>query len=489
MTVVVCRKVGSRMHVVEAVLMLPTLVYSSGFLLLFFWLFGLSDLALHHAQPPVTHSPVLAQLEPRSITAILPVLPETVDQLPDLLKPFLNPPKHNRSKISELIVLSPESSLVLVRRELQAAFVFLRPALDMDLEISLFPWSLRFPIDDSDELSLDTDVALLRAVSHLGLEENTMILLMDPTGLSSLSSSSVLALLSPILLGADTLPLGPYGAKAESYPPISSTSEWGFSLDLQPAKYLYPPFIISSSLVMSFCEHLLLLENEEQTENLNSVNTNIWPLLGLLVSSSRNDSIGGLKIQPPTFTDFQDPYSSFSESSNGVSNSSTSLSKTRAPLDFLFIFSSLVDLHHASSLICLLLANSTRPNILIILHNLSHIPTEPEDVIWESLVVENDQNCSIPYENLASSSYPAFSTWFLHRLSLSRLSIHILVTVKESTPFLPFIISQIPNIFNATTHISIPRADLAHTDWIASLSIAELKSGFLPFSPTQSSTS
>jgi hypothetical protein len=174
-------------------------VYPSLFLILFFWFFGIDLSALRSsyaesAGPSTSPEAATITLEtqnlsftpnfgvelvlPRTITAILPVLPETVDQIPDLLKPFLNPPdigqlpgKYNQSKISHLIVLSPESSLAFVRRELQAAFIFLRPALDLDLDISLHPWSLQVPIDESDEISLEVDVALLRAVTHLGVEE------------------------------------------------------------------------------------------------------------------------------------------------------------------------------------------------------------------------------------------------------------------------------------------------------------------------------
>jgi hypothetical protein len=487
-----------------------TFLYSSLFLFLFYWFFGIDFSAFRWSvpaqsgpvitleaqnlspMPPFGISGELDSVLPQTITAILPVLPETVDQIQDLLKPFLNPPgavqlpgKDNQSNISHLIVLSPESSLAFIRRELQAAFIFLRPALDLDLDISLYPWSLRIPIDESDEFSLDVDVALLRTVSHLGLEDTTMILLMDPTGLSSLSSFSLFSLFSPIhnfLLGSNSqtaLPFGPYGAKAESYSPISLTPERGFSVDLQPALYLYPPFVISSSLVVSFCDHLLLLETEEQTGEVKDVYANIWPLLGSFISSFRNDSIGGLQIQPASATDLQE---ASAEPTN--SNSPTPLSKTAA-VDFLFIFSTLTDLHHASSLICILLANSTRPNLLIIIYTTLAPPfdmqIEPDDLIWESLVFEIDQSCRIPYENLTSSSYTAFSTWFLHRLSPSdsALPIHILFTLKEFTTFFPFIVSQIPNIFNSTTHISIPRSDLAYTDWIGSLTIAELKREFL----------
>lgn len=494
-------------------------VYSSLFLFLFFWFFGIDLSALrssyaesagHSTSPP---GPTITletknlsfipnfRVEPvllRAITAILPVLPETVDQIPDLLKPFLNPPdamqlpgEYNQSKITHLIVLSPESSLSFVRRELQAAFIFLRPALDLDLDISLHPWSLQIPIDESDEISLEVDVALLRAVSHLGVEKNAMILLMDPTGLSSLSSSSLFTLLSPIydlLLDENThtsLPFGPYGVKAESYRLISSTPEWGFSVDLQPATYLYPPFVISLSIVETFCDHLLLLETEEQTGDAAGVSANIWPVLGTFISSFRNDSIGGLKLQPATATDPQGPSS---EPTNV--KSSTRLSKL-TPVDFLFIFPTLEDLLHASSLICLLSKNSTCPNLLIVIYSNQPLPfdtqIEPEDVIWESLVFEHAQSCRIPYEHLTTSSHIAFSTWFLHRLSPSdsTLRIHILFTLNEFTTFFPFVVSQNPKIFNSTTHISLPRSDLAYADWIGSLTIAELKSKVRSFLPAK----
>ena len=471
----------------------------AAFCLLLFLLFRIT-LHSHHTIPSTSVLPQNQSFVPNvtefsrdlstTITAILPVLPETIEQIPDLLKPFLNPPdaiqfpgKCNQSKITHLIVLSPESSLAFVRRELQATFILLRPALDLDLDISLYPWSLQIPIDESDEISLDIDVALLRAVSQLDLAEETMILLMDPTGLSSLSSLSVLSFLYPIQnsLGQTALPLGPYGAKAESYPPISSTSEWGFPLDLQPAKYLYPPFIISASVVASFCDHLLLLETEEQTGDVNGVFADVWPLFGSFVSSFRNDSIGGLKIQPASPTDLQE------SSSSSENDFSILLSKTRPPVDFLFILPTLADLHCLSSLICLLLANNTTPNLLIIVYttqsasNSFDIHIEPEDVVWESLVFENEQGCRILYEHLTCSSYSAFSSWFLQRLSPSS-PIHILFTVKQFTFFLPFILSENPDIFNSTTHISIPRADLGYTDWISSLTIAELRSKTFPLS-------
>ena len=495
-------------------------VFTPFSLFLFLWFFGnnFSTFFLYNAELPAASSSPVSQSLPDlplakapnllsipnievsgelgifsgTITAILPVLPETVDQVQDFLKPFLNPPdsiqfhgNNGQFRISHLIVLSPESSLGFVRRELQAAFMFLRPALDLDLDISLSPWALQFPVDESDEISLDIDVALLRAVSQLYLEEETMILLMDPTGLSSLSSSSVLSLLCPVpnlLLDPNSqvaLPFGPYGVKPELYTPILSALEIGFSLDLQPAKYLYPPFIISSSVVTTFCNHLLLLESEDQIRDVGGVSANVWALLGSFISSFRNDSIGGLRVQPAMTTDF--PGSSNEDTHNIPFPPST----TKKPLDFLFILPTLDDLHRASCLICHLLTNSTRPNLLVIVYTTSP-PFEPqtefEAVAWDSLVSESDPKCRIPYEKLTSSSYLTLSAWFFQHVSSpdAMLQIQILFTVKQYTPWLPFIISQSSDVFNSTTHISIPREDLPYTDWMASLTIAELKSEFLP---------
>ena len=69
---------------------------------------------------------------------------------------------------------------------------WLLAALDLDLDISLSPWALQFPVYQSDEIS-----RLLHAVSQLYLEKEDMMLLIDPTSLSPFSS--ILSLFSPVL--------------------------------------------------------------------------------------------------------------------------------------------------------------------------------------------------------------------------------------------------------------------------------------------------
>lgn len=391
----------------------------------------------------------LDYLPPQTLTAILPILPNTLGELNHLLRPLLDAVE----QIHEIIIVCPQTAAFDVRRQLRATFTSLRVA---DLDVSLWPW----------QPPITMDVAVLGCVSQLTTE---WALIMDENGLKEVTESVRAALLRPPNV---SLPLGPEGLKHKNYIPVSS--QWGL---LQPAWYLYPPFIMPSAVARTF--------------KINHNDEKLWSQLGSHVARSRADGIGGLRLhvaaglngssnilnQPPP-TD-RSPGNWLAPLPINIHNDSF---PSTTPLDgsqtgFIFFLPTLVDLDKVSFLVCRLLGNATRPHIRVLIYEGLH--PSPHLLGWKSGVFESD-NCAIDYDILTGTRSLSFSAegsmvltnWLTGRPGPTC----IVFTLKELDPLVSFMNSHGKNTFPRATFISVPRTDLEYTGWMSSLTITEWQS-------------
>ncbi len=395
----------------------------------------------------------LDYLPSRTLSAILPILPTTLDDMKDLLDPFLN--FNSRvGPLREVIIVCPQSTVAEVRRELQAMFSSSSPE-GVDLHVSLRPWPWQ-------QTHADVQTAVLGFAAEVTTQ---WVLIMDENGLKRTTKSERSALLRPPNV---TMPLGPHGLALNDY--VSLTSQWGF---LQPAHYLCPPFVMPS-----FIAH---------APNLSNKNGNIWTNLGSYVSEHRADAVGGLMLRTSGSSSVQPDQPDSIDSSldwhiplhEGILNDTViapsleDLSDARTT-DFVFFLQELDDLERVSPLICRFLTGGSRPNLRVLIYESSY--PSPNALGWKSAVFKGDA-CAIDYDILtgkqpfSSASSTALMNWLRRR---SRL-VQIVFTLKEMDPLVSFLIFQQHSIFSKATIISIPRADLEYTDWMSSLTITELK--------------
>lgn len=401
----------------------------------------------------------LDYLPSQTLTAILPLLPINLGDMRDMLAPFFNPRVRS---LREVIVICPQSTLAEVRRELQA--MFSSPSLgSVDFHVSLQPWHAH----------ADVQKAVLWCAAEVTTD---WVLVMDENGLNRATDLERSALLNPPNV---TLPLGPNGLTLNDY--VSLPSQWGF---LQPAQFLLPPFIMPSSIPRAF--------------GLDIKSGNIWYNLGSYVSEHRADTIGGLRLQTSGSDAMQlnqliplhPPLDSIDwhiSSSEDFFNDSFIRSSLGSHLDvrtndFIFFLQDLSDLERVSALVCRLLTSESRPSIRLLIYESSY--PSPNLLGWKSGVFKAN-TCTIDYEILTGKQQPiqlstasilALTDWLLRQHSSC---VQIVFTLKELDPLLSFLTFQQQGIFAKATIISIPRTDLEYTDWISSLTIAELKSKYM----------
>ena len=127
-----------------------------------------------HSEDMAPPSPIPLQ----SLTAILPVVPRSLNRIPETLLPFLKPSKF----IREIIIVCPESIATRVRQMLQRTVVSIGTTDHPD--VSLHPWVGH----------LDPAIGVLRAISGVS---TVWVLLMDDQGLLKVVDSMRSLLLHP----------------------------------------------------------------------------------------------------------------------------------------------------------------------------------------------------------------------------------------------------------------------------------------------------
>lgn len=189
-----------------------------------------------------------------SLTAILPVTPETLSVLDEILLPFLVPSTY----IREVLVVCSESIAPQARHKLRS---IVAASSSKHPDMSLRPLAGEF----------DVNASILRAASQIF---TNWVLFLDPWGFQHIDNDTQWLLLRPVAVSA---PIGPRGIFV-SPNNISCIVPSG---NPQVASYLHPPFVMPSKFA-------------HKNEWGSGYET--WAELGQRVSQSRLDAVGGLTV-------------------------------------------------------------------------------------------------------------------------------------------------------------------------------------------------
>ena len=404
--------------------------------------------------------PIPSPIPPQSLTAILPVVPGSLNRIPETLLPFLRPSKF----IREIIIVCPESIATRVRQILRKTVVSIRTMDHPD--ISLHPWVGH----------LDPAIGVLRAISGVS---TVWVLLMDDQGLLKVVDSMRSLLLNPPQF---PVPFGPTGVLRSNLP-----SNVTHHLErARLAVYLRPPFVMPASLGI-FPANILH----------NGIDP--WANLGLQVSKYQPDYIGGIIVSDedsdnPSYFAVNHKLAAAFESSVSwdikndlsldswplASFSSLEISERRGT--FVFFFLVLDDLRNAAHLICRM-QTKDQNNIRIFVYGEYVQSNAKADWVTGRLEMER---CILTYEVLVTGVTLSFSRvgsdilsrWF----DTFYDSPDVIVVRKELDPLVGYLLSNHQDLllWDATL-IQIPRLDLKYTEWMSSLTLIEWKSVVNPF--------
>ena len=393
----------------------------------------------------------------QSLTAILPVVPRSLDRISETLLPFLKPSKF----IREIIIVCPESIATRVRQMLQRTVVSIGTTDHPD--VSLHPWVGH----------LDPAIGVLRAISGVS---TVWVLLMDDQGLLKVVDSMRSLLLHPPRF---PVPFGPTGV-LRSNPASNVTHHLG---QARLAMYLRPPFVMLTSLGIF-------------PGNIQHNGIDPWANLGLQVSKHQLDAIGGI-IVPDEDSDNPGYFAvshelaaaiessvswdikndTLSDSWPLVSLSSLEISERGT---FVFFFLVLDDLRNAAHLICRM---QTKDIIRIFVYG-EYVQSKAK-AGWVTGRLEMER-CILTYEILVKGVTLSFcrvgSDILLKWFDTFDDSPDVIVVQKELDPLVGYLLSNHQDLllWDAIL-IQIPRFDLKYTEWMSSLTLIEWKSVVNPF--------
>ncbi|SJL03585.1 uncharacterized protein ARMOST_06942 [Armillaria ostoyae] len=158
-------------------------------------------------------------IEPRSLTAVLPLLPSSTPTLTALILPFLS-----ASRLSEVVLVTPETNLAATQSVIRDFVSSLDDVDHPNFSLRIWPRDARGPM------------AALRVASQVVTD---WVLLLDDTALSAVSAEIRTVLLNPPY---SSIPVGPRGFRISCVTPSQTP---------QSASYLVPPFVIPRSLAHS----------------------------------------------------------------------------------------------------------------------------------------------------------------------------------------------------------------------------------------------
>jgi len=383
----------------------------------------------------------------QSLTAILPVVPPSLDRMPETLLPFLKPSRF----IREIILVCPESIATRVRQTLQRTFMSV--GTTDHPEVSLRPWIGH----------LDPAIGVLRAISEVS---TAWVLLMDDQGLSKVVDSMPFLLLHPFQF---PVPFGPIGLLRPN-PAFNITHHLGRG-------YLSPPFVMPASLGTI-------------PINMNHNDITPWVSLGLQVSKQRLDAIGGIIVSDEELASFtvHHKLAATNESLWNIKNDtspeawplaspSSNLETPERRGTFVFFFLALDDLRNAAHLICKMQFKD-ESSIRIFVYG-EYVQTKVE-ADWVTRLLKTER-CTLIYEVLAIGVTLSFSRAGSDILSRWFDTFDdppdVIVARKELDPLVGYLLSNHQDVllWDATL-IQIPRLDLKYAEWMSALSLIEWKS-------------
>lgn len=261
----------------------------------------------------------------------------------------------------------------------------------------------------------DPTPAVLKAALHASTE---WLLLLDETGFDGLSERTRGMLLCPV---AADLPTGPRGALLDQSCAHSSPEP-------RLASYLLPPFTLPRALVQQSHKD--------------------WSHLGRAISGSRQDRLGGI------IHGYGDPDANWC---NGDYHSDTelregTLSHVSSPTGFfVFLLPDDHDLRIIMPLPCRL--NAVGHSVRILLYS------------GARSAGGQPSNCNLRYDTIPSQKtkrrlYPAILDW----LERMEQDVDIIFTVDDPAT---------QPLKSARTLVRVPREDLAHVQWMGSLTLIE----------------
>lgn len=389
----------------------------------------------------------------RSLTAIFPLTLQAMPFLGDILQPLLTPSPY----LFEIVIVCPASTISEARTMLRK----LDPSISDYPDIRLYPLVGR----------LDLDLGVIDAASQVS---TGWVLVMNEHGLLQTSNFSQALLLHPLVI---PVPIGPKGVSVSA----SNSSCIIPSAVPQRASYLYPPFVMPTSLTMKS----------------QSASDDPWAALGYHISESRSDGHGGIVIglenldsawcsasrhsavspvhhqyvRNEKLFSFHNQYSTLLSHTNPPNLPSTSFTFGT----FAIFLPALQDLRAFSTFVCLLKTRNHDVNVLIY----EELDSASNRQGWDDrhLLVEG---CRLTYS--VSLSHPLSHPHFSRHTASNWVKTFgrqpdIVLGLSEEAQFIGLSGFSRSNDFYEL--ILIPRSDLPHCSWMFSLSLAEWQSSVL----------
>lgn len=380
-------------------------------------------------------------IHPRSLTVVLPVTCDSLTALQNILLPFLG----FSSQIHQVLVVCPESLFSQTRRAIHR---IVSEADEMNVpEFSIRPWFVEA-------------TNLVTVAPQVSTE---WVLFLDEMGLQQLSDGTREMLLRPPAVSLPVGPRGFSGSPQNVYCIFPSQTP-------QPASYLVPPFVMSTSLAIEFAEISDFSD---------------WASLGEHVSRSRSDDLGGIvlgfqqssrewckEFRPLDNGNILEDINSFDFASDSLLlNDSAEHVTWRFPETsgtsgvFAILLPTLQDLRLFASVACRLQDSG------YVIQALLYYELAAGSNGFDDQTVKPFR-CRLTYDVLSEDAmlpvrqhgYPFLSEW----LDTFDIQPDVVLALLEDGAF--------PAVGSTSTLVRIPREDLPYSSWMGSLSLAEWQS-------------
>ncbi|KAG2150308.1 uncharacterized protein EDB93DRAFT_1084429 [Suillus bovinus] len=374
-------------------------------------------------------------IENHSLTAIMPILSHSFEDLKFLLSPLLVP----SDTIREVILICPQAILSDARRVLEK---ILSNSDTVDHpNISLLPYT-------SSSFYTST---LTNAVFRIRTE---WVLVLDNHGLQGLNSEQQAYLLCPLSI---SLPVGPNGFLR--FP--ANSSRILATNRLEPAEYLIPPFVAPTHLFTRTFLHL--------------ADSDPWLAFGMHVAKTHIEMIGGLVLPSDISNCCEQNFHlpclekiQIEHNQTGILSADNGSRTQKRPASasghFVLVVPHLEDLHAFVPVLCRLQSVGHTISVLLYLASSS-------DAMYCS-----SENCTLQYSTLSHTA-PTLHKWLD---SLGALPDVIFTLDVQDFVSVTFTMVLLHEPYRKTTLIRLPRTDISHSDWIGSLTLRELRNWNIP---------
>ncbi|KAH7918714.1 hypothetical protein BV22DRAFT_1024105 [Leucogyrophana mollusca] len=373
---------------------------------------------------------MLREVPPINYSALAAVLPVTMQSL-STLEITLSSLFINHTHLRAVLLVCPESMLSDTRKRLRK--------LSFDATLGEHPDLFLHPRMDSIRPSF----AVLLAASQAKADQ---LLILDEYGLRDFDEHTRQLLLNPPSIG---LPTGPTGFMVL---PHNITRIIPTNVP-QPAAYLVPPFVISTSLVTGFVE--------------GSNDLDVWPSLGEYVAQSRFDMIGGVADTLGMVSSEHDQRLESPALSGELPTVHAKLPASHTTGTFGFAFPSQDDLWNISPVICKL--QEAGHSVKVLLYNATSTYSNDDSPEGNTRGSISAAGCMINFSTLTDVIH-GFADWLD---SLDNVP-QVIVALNQQDFFSVTLALELQKPpYLDTTLVRLPRGDLQHSAWMASLTFEE----------------